>query len=524
MKALVQIGILKGISARGKIDTVVEYVNEVVKAGEKIVLFCHLREVGTALKEAFPDACVIRGGMAGHMKQANIDRFQNDPEAMVCICSIKAAGVGITLTASSRVSFIELPWHPADLEQTEDRCIVEGEPILTPDGWRPIEDIKVGDLVINKHGNPVKVKDAWSKGNTKLVTEVNVQGFGVLKTTNNHRYLTSEGWKEASFLMPGDELIMPKEEISIEDLKLVKFDDDCRISKTFLGAFGMQRNGRLNTAPEFVEITDLSLFVFGYFVGDGFASVGEAKGRFISVAGHKENKRESLDKCKEWFSEIGINFSEYQGADNGCEVRAYSGEWAKFFHKHFGQKAHGKQLPEFLMYLNERQSRVLLSGLMSSDGYYRKNRFEYVTASDKLCSQVARLILRAGFKPTVAKNMTGQHIIAYSLSQTNNTAKVKSVFTYFPQKPNGKRPMVYDLTTDDTESFVLGLSVVHNCHRIGQKDSVQCTYFLGKGTIDNYIYQIIDRKREIANLVTGDVNEIEVKIQNELFETLLKTV
>lgn len=122
MKALLQIGILKGISARGKIDTVVEHVNEVTKAGEKIVLFCHLREVGTALKEAFPDACVIRGGMAGHMKQANIDRFQNDPEAMVCICSIKAAGVGITLTASSRVSFVELPWHPADLEQCEDRA------------------------------------------------------------------------------------------------------------------------------------------------------------------------------------------------------------------------------------------------------------------------------------------------------------------------------------------------------------------------------------------------------------------
>lgn len=122
MKALLQIGILKGISARGKIDTVVEHVNEVTKAGEKIVLFCHLREVGAALKEAFPDACVIRGGMEGHMKQANIDRFQNDPEAKIIICSIKAAGVGITLTASSRVSFIELPWHPADLEQCEDRA------------------------------------------------------------------------------------------------------------------------------------------------------------------------------------------------------------------------------------------------------------------------------------------------------------------------------------------------------------------------------------------------------------------
>jgi SWI/SNF-related matrix-associated actin-dependent regulator 1 of chromatin subfamily A len=122
MKALVQIGILKGISARGKLATVIEQVREVINAGEKIILFCHLKEIGQALKEAFPDACVIRGGMAGHMKQANIDRFQKDPEARVIICSIKAAGVGITLTASSRVGFVELPWHPADLDQCEDRA------------------------------------------------------------------------------------------------------------------------------------------------------------------------------------------------------------------------------------------------------------------------------------------------------------------------------------------------------------------------------------------------------------------
>jgi SWI/SNF-related matrix-associated actin-dependent regulator 1 of chromatin subfamily A len=61
-------------------------------------------------------------------------------------------------------------------------------------------------------------------------------------------------------------------------------------------------------------------------------------------------------------------------------------------------------------------------------------------------------------------------------------------------------------------------------HRIGQKDSVQCTYALGQGSIDNHIYGIINRKREISNLVTGDHDDIEVQIQNELFETLLKEV
>ena len=50
-----------------------------------------------------------------------IDQFQNDPNVRVALLGITAAGVGITLHASSTVWFAELFWTPAALTQAEDR-------------------------------------------------------------------------------------------------------------------------------------------------------------------------------------------------------------------------------------------------------------------------------------------------------------------------------------------------------------------------------------------------------------------
>ena len=49
-------------------------------------------------------------------------------------------------------------------------------------------------------------------------------------------------------------------------------------------------------------------------------------------------------------------------------------------------------------------------------------------------------------------------------------------------------------------------------HRNGQKNAVSCTYLLGDGTIDEYMYNLIKQKREIANGVTGTNDEVEETI------------
>lgn len=521
-ETMVRIGVLKNISARGKLNAVRDYINDMLESDEKIVVFIHQKEIAGFLTQAFPDAVTITGNDDMITRQKNIDAFQNDPSVKLIVCSIKAAGVGLTLTASSNVAFVELPWTAADTDQCEDRCIVEGEKVLTPNGWKNIETIQKGDTVINMYGENAIVNDSWSRENTKLVTEIKVKGWGELKTTNDHLYMTKRGWIEAGNLIPGDRILMPSPLRDIDDVNRIYFDSDCRISDTFINHCGkLQKNGRVKHAPECVELTKETLFVFGYFIGDGFASTSTDKGRFVSVAGNKNKKMISIDRCKSWFETQNIKYHTRE-SENGIEIRGFSGEWAMFFKKHFGGNTYDKQIPEFLMNLNKKQSNELLEGLMSSDGYYRKGRYEYVTVSEKLASQVARVIINSGFRPTINKNSTGCYVIAYSMSQQEMSALVQSVYTYFPKKINGRRPRVYDITTDDTESFVIGMSVVHNCHRIGQKDTVNCVYFLGKNTIDEDIYKVIQYKREISNTITGGINEaIE---QESEFDLLIKNI
>ena len=121
-EVMVRINILRQISARGKVRDVIEFVKDFRENGKKIILFCSLHEVVDQLKRYFPTAVSVTGRESPDMKQRAVDSFQNNPKADIIICSIKAAGVGLTLTASSNVAFVEFPWTYADCCQCEDRA------------------------------------------------------------------------------------------------------------------------------------------------------------------------------------------------------------------------------------------------------------------------------------------------------------------------------------------------------------------------------------------------------------------
>ncbi len=121
MEALVKFMTLRSLSARGKVQQAIDFTRTFLANGRPLILFCSLHEIVHEIRRAFPAAVSVTGRDSMLQKQAAVDAFQSGKSPLI-VCSIKAAGVGLTLTASSNVAFIEFPWTYADCCQCEDRA------------------------------------------------------------------------------------------------------------------------------------------------------------------------------------------------------------------------------------------------------------------------------------------------------------------------------------------------------------------------------------------------------------------
>ena len=124
---MVKMGILKLISARGKVNAAIDIIHNTIDGGQKLIVFCFLKEVVAALKQEFRDAVTVTGDDNDKQKQWAVDRFQTDESCRLIILNYKSGGVGLTLTAASNVLFVEFPYTYADCCQAEDRSHRNGQ-------------------------------------------------------------------------------------------------------------------------------------------------------------------------------------------------------------------------------------------------------------------------------------------------------------------------------------------------------------------------------------------------------------
>ena len=172
---LTRIEVLKQLAVAGKMNQIVEWITEFLESGEKLVVFAIHRKVIRELMEHFPHAVKIDGSVSLKKRQEAVDSFQNNPKVKLLIGNIKAAGVGITLTAASNAAIIQFPWTPGELVQASDRIHrisqTKKVTIYNMVGEDTIEE-KIIDTLIKKEKIISQILDGKWHENESMLTEI----------------------------------------------------------------------------------------------------------------------------------------------------------------------------------------------------------------------------------------------------------------------------------------------------------------------------------------------------------------
>ena len=124
-------GTLPGRS--GKLERLVELLEEVLAAGERALIFTQFSEMGEILTGFLPQtvgaaAQFLHGGTPAKQRDLMVRRFQEEVHAPpLFILSLKAGGTGLNLTRANHVFHFDRWWNPAVEDQATDRAFRIGQ-------------------------------------------------------------------------------------------------------------------------------------------------------------------------------------------------------------------------------------------------------------------------------------------------------------------------------------------------------------------------------------------------------------
>jgi len=119
---------VRQVIAEEKVTSTIEICENIVEQGKKVIVFTNFTKSLEMILEHFGKKAVrLDGQMSQKERQMSVDRFQNEEDVMVFVGNIKAAGVGITLTAGEAVVMNDLSFLPSDHSQAEDRSYRYGQ-------------------------------------------------------------------------------------------------------------------------------------------------------------------------------------------------------------------------------------------------------------------------------------------------------------------------------------------------------------------------------------------------------------
>jgi len=263
-------------------------------------------------------------------------------------------------------------------------------PVLTPNGWSRMGDLKLNDNVISKDGKPTRVIGIFPQGK-KEIWEISFSDGTKTECCGDHLWLTQTE-KDRSYRK------WTKTTNGIRKRYKSPLDGTVKTTTEIVETLYTKRNRINHTIPitepvEFNKIDiDIDPYVIGCLIGDGclrgsigFTSVDSEIIETIKNSiddGMNLVKRNDIDYC------ITKNISEYKNRYKQYLIKIGL----------FGKLSYQKFIPNCYKFNSITNRIELLRGLMDTDGTVSKDGFyvSFTSTSKKLTADVIELVQSLG--------------------------------------------------------------------------------------------------------------------------------
>ena len=367
----------------------------------------------------------------------------------------------------------KLDGHPYSLDVFSGGtpCFTAGNMVLTESGYRPIETIREGDMVMTHEGRLRKVVAIGAKMAHNIV-DVTIATRQKIRCTADHKFWAAVR-PHRDFRRHADTFLK------------VQFDGMSfqPISKVGVGGYVAQLSEYetmpLPKMPKVYNASDADILeLAGWYVGDGHcAGFSNTRHKKVLVLSLSESKVENF---RSRFNGV-VNFTAYPHDKNGVyRVQVACAELCDWLVENFGHLSHNKNIPAWLIASTDENRQSFLEGYMATDGYSSQQArlsFACSSTSYALALGIADLVgkcavYKANVPPT--KEMYDGRIVNQRPFWTVRRSTKPNRFHDYG-KWSGVRvreirercpEVVYNITVEDDHSYIVNGLCVSNCQSV----------------------------------------------------------
>lgn len=166
---------VRQVIAESKIKNTIEVAQNIIDQGKKVIIFTNFTDTLNKITDHFGKSAVkLDGKMSKPQRQNSVDEFQNNEKINVFVGNLKAAGVGITLTAAEAVIMNDLSFVPSDHSQAEDRAYRYGQKFSVSVYYPIFENSIEGVIynILNKKKNIFETVMGDNEGKGDVMEEI----------------------------------------------------------------------------------------------------------------------------------------------------------------------------------------------------------------------------------------------------------------------------------------------------------------------------------------------------------------